>query len=65
MDTDPLLISEPISAPQTAEGPMKVAIYTRVSAGENKDNLDGQAIRLRDYCAAKGYPRERNWFRGR
>ena len=56
MDTGTLLITEPISAPQTVERPMKVAIYTRVSAAENKDNLDGQAIRLRDYCAAKGYP---------
>ena len=35
---------------------MKVAIYTRVSAAENRDNLEGQANRLRDYCAAKGYP---------
>jgi putative resolvase len=33
----------------------KVAIYTRVSAAENKDNLEGQAKRLMDYCAAKGY----------
>ncbi len=56
MDTGTILITEPIRASQTAERPMKVAIYTRVSAAENKDNLDGQAIRLRDYCAAKGYP---------
>ncbi len=35
---------------------MKAAIYTRVSATENKNNLDGQAKRLTDYCAAKGYP---------
>lgn len=34
----------------------KVAIYTRVSATENKDNLEGQAKRLTDCCAAKGYP---------
>jgi len=32
-----------------------VAIYTRVSAAENKGNLDTQAQRLLDYCAAKGY----------
>ena len=32
-----------------------MAIYTRVSAAENKDNLEGQAKRLMDYCAAKGY----------
>jgi len=56
MDTGTLLITEPIRAPQTAEGPMKVAIYTRVSAAEHKDDLDGQAIRLRDHCAAQGYP---------
>lgn len=45
MDTGTILIIEPIRAPQTAEGPMKVAIDTRVSAAENKDDLDGQAIR--------------------
>jgi len=49
MDTGTLLISEPIRAPQTAEGPMKVAIDTRVSAAENKDDLDGQAIHLSNY----------------
>src|SRR4030065_2959115 len=45
---------------QTLECPaivarQKTAIYTRVSAAENKDNLEGQAKRLMDYCAAKGY----------
>ena len=35
---------------------MKVAIYTHVSAAENKDNPEGQAKRLREYCAPKGYP---------
>jgi predicted site-specific integrase-resolvase len=33
----------------------RAVIYARVSAAENKDNLEGQAKRLRDYCAAKGY----------
>ena len=56
MDTGTILITEPIGEPQTPERPVKVAIYTRVSAIENKDNLEGQANRLRDYCAAKGYP---------
>ena len=56
MDTGTILITEPISEPQTPERPVKVTIYTRVSATENKDNLEGQANRLRDYCAAKGYP---------
>jgi putative resolvase len=33
----------------------KVAIYTRVSAAENKANLDSQVQRVQDYCAAKGW----------
>ncbi|MFA5135361.1 MAG: IS607 family transposase [Patescibacteria group bacterium] len=32
-----------------------VAIYARVSSTENKANLDAQAERLQNYCAAKGY----------
>jgi predicted site-specific integrase-resolvase len=56
MDTGTILITEPIDVPQTPERPMKAAIYTRVSAAENKDDLEGQANRLLDYCAAKGYP---------
>ena len=55
METGTILITEPIGAHQTPECSVKVAIYTRVSAAENKDNLEGQANRLRDYCAAKGY----------
>ena len=36
-------------------GVVKVAIYARVSSGENKDNLDRQAERLSQYAMAKGY----------
>jgi putative resolvase len=32
-----------------------VAIYTRVSSHEPRANLERQARRLEDYCAAKGY----------
>lgn len=32
-----------------------VAIYARVSSSENKDNLERQLDRIRNYCAAKGY----------
>lgn len=32
-----------------------VAIYTRVSSHEHRANLERQAQRLEDYCAAKGY----------
>jgi putative resolvase len=33
----------------------QVAIYARVSSHEHRVNLDRQAERLEDYCAAKGY----------
>jgi len=32
-----------------------VIIYARVSSSENKDNLESQLNRLRDYSSAKGY----------
>lgn len=56
MDTGTILMTEPTGEPSAPERPLKVAIYTRVSATENKDNLNGQAKRLQDYCAAQGYP---------
>jgi predicted site-specific integrase-resolvase len=33
----------------------KGALYARVSSQEHKENLERQAQRLQDYCAAKGY----------
>jgi predicted site-specific integrase-resolvase len=56
MDTGTIIITEPVDAPTVSAARPKVAIYTRVSATENKANLEGQARRLQDYCAAKGYP---------
>ena len=55
-DTGTIIVTEPV-APETP-GPVtqKVVIYTRVSAAENKSNLEAQAGRLQDYCAAKGWP---------
>ena len=35
--------------------PQQVAVYGRVSAAENKANLESQIQRLLDYCAARGY----------
>jgi len=32
-----------------------VCVYARVSSAENRDNLDSQAERLKEYCIAKGY----------
>ena len=45
---------EPILSPQGAVAE-QVVIYTRVSAAETKANLDSQAQRLQDYCAARGW----------
>ena len=56
MDTGTIIITESIDEPGISQHLAKVAIYTRVSAAENKDNLESQAKRLQDYCAAKGYP---------
>jgi putative resolvase len=51
MDTGTIIITED-EVPERAQ---KVAIYTRVSASENRPNLNTQAERLLAYCAAKGY----------
>lgn len=41
--------------PPPATRPEKVAIYARVSSAEHKEHLEGQAARLTEYCAARGY----------
>ena len=56
MDTGTIIITESIDEPGISQHLAKVAIYSRVSAAENKDNPESQAKRLQDYCAAKGYP---------
>ena len=54
-DTGTIIVTEPTVVTATTAVHQKIAIYTRVSAAENKDNLEEQAKRLLDYCAAKGY----------
>src|SRR4030067_3534583 len=54
-DTGTIIVTEPTIEATAIVARQKTAIYTRVSAAENKDNLEGQAKRLMDYCAAKGY----------
>lgn len=44
-----------ILLPEKESKPDYVVCYARVSSAENKKNLDAQAGRLTDYCAAKGY----------
>jgi len=55
VDTGTIIITEPLPDVIAPALEKRVAIYTRVSASENKDNLETQAKRLLDYCAAKGY----------
>ena len=54
-DTGTIIVWEPSAAVTPTAVHHKTAIYTRVSAAENKDKLEGQVKRLLDYCAAKGY----------
>lgn len=53
METGTIIITEGMS--ESISHPSRVAVYTRVSAAENKPNLDRQAERLVAYCTAKGY----------
>jgi len=54
--TGTIIVTEPLAAESSSPlVEQKVAIYTRVSAAENKNNLEAQAGRLLDYCAAKGW----------
>lgn len=41
--------------PQAKKVVAPVVSYARVSSSKQKENLDRQAERLQDYCAAKGY----------
>jgi len=54
MATGTIIITEPVgeAPPKASE---TVVIYARVSAAENKANLNSQAERLQAYCAAKGW----------
>ena len=54
-DIGTIIVTEPtLEANFTTHHPRTV-IYARVSAAENKDNLQEQAKRVMDPCAAKGY----------
>jgi putative resolvase len=48
------VIVEVLPTPQALR-PQKVAIYARVSSAENRKNLEGQAERVRAFCAARGW----------
>ncbi|MEO9123910.1 MAG: IS607 family transposase, partial [Microcoleus sp.] len=48
----------PVSSAQIKKN--RVAIYSRVSSSENKDNLNRQSKRLTEYAVANGYQIVRN-----
>lgn len=52
MDTGTVVVRSPFAQPHQAD---RTAVYARVSSAENKSNLDTQAERVTNYCAAKGY----------
>ena len=51
LDTGTVIVREP-AQPQEA---MHVALYARVSSADQKEDLERQMQRLKDYAAAKGY----------
>lgn len=53
METGTVVITEEIK--ETGGQDPVVVVYARVSANENRPNLDSQAERLCAYCAAKGW----------
>jgi putative resolvase len=51
LDTGTVIVREP-AQPQEA---LKIALYARVSSGEQKDDLERQVQRIKDYASARGY----------
>jgi predicted site-specific integrase-resolvase len=51
--TGTIIVTEGVTPP--AKRPEKVAVYARVSSAELRENLERQAARLVEYCAARGY----------
>ena len=56
LPTGSILVKSPIKIPENKNiEDIKVALYARVSSSENKDNLERQLERIREYSIAKGY----------
>jgi putative resolvase len=51
LETGTVIVREPASG----EAPTNVALYARVSSADQKEDLERQVQRLKDYAAAKGY----------
>jgi putative resolvase len=50
-----IIVREAANTARQPPDDQRVAVYARVSAAENRPNLESQAERLVAYCAAKGY----------
>lgn len=51
LDTGTIIVVEPAQSQEA----LAVALYARVSSADQKEDLDRQMQRLKDYAAAKGY----------
>ncbi len=51
LDTGTIIVREPVPL----EPPTNVALYARVSSADQKEDLERQMHRLKDYAAARGY----------
>ena len=51
MDTGTIIVREPATSAEQ----LQVALYARVSSADQKEDLERQMQRLKDYAAAKGY----------
>lgn len=51
MDTGTIIVREPATAAEQVQ----VALYARVSSADQKEDLERQMQRLKDYAASKGY----------
>ncbi len=51
LDTGTMIVREPARG----EAPINVALYARVASTDQKEDVERQMQRLKDYAAAKGY----------
>jgi putative resolvase len=51
LDTGTVIVREPLAS----EAPANVALYARVSSADQKEDLERQMQRLKDYAASRGY----------
>jgi predicted site-specific integrase-resolvase len=51
LDTGTIIVREPVPT----KTPTNVALYARVSSADQKEDLERQVQRLKDYAASRGY----------